>query len=175
MLIAGENLSKLVEQFSICPTDAYDQFSISLRLDAIYFAPKVENTSKIVYNKDNVEGRFEKKKISRSGLTLAPSQAVLGCSAERISMPVGYFGLLQTKGTLARIFCTVHVCDGQVEPGFSGKITFEIVNLGPFHVNISTNDNIAQLFVFSCSTNSTPIYSGRYNGADGPTLMRPML
>lgn len=172
MMVVGENLRRLMEQLSISGDSSFDDFSISLSLDHNYYAPKGGVTRPIDYNRQDVDDFFESKKISKSGLTLGPSHAVIACSHERISIPLGYFGLLQTKGSLARLFCSIHMCDGQIEPGFNGRITFEIVNTGPFAIRLFPKDNIAQLFIFTCSTSNTRAYNGRYNSADGPTLMR---
>ena len=174
MMIVGENLRRLVDQFHICSANSFDQFSISLTLDYTYFAAKEGLERPINYNREAVDDCFDVKKITGKGLVLKPRDSIIACSSEHVTIPLGYFGLLQTKGSLARLFCTVHMCDGQIEPGFKGKITFEIVNLGPFLVRLLAKDNIAQLFIFSCSTSNSRSYEGRYFNADGPTLMKPV-
>ncbi|WP_428981187.1 dCTP deaminase domain-containing protein [Marinomonas rhodophyticola] len=40
-------------------------------------------------------------------------------------MPNNKFGLVQTKGSIARGFISVHMSDGQVDPGYKGKVTLE--------------------------------------------------
>jgi len=82
---------------------------------------------------------------------------------------LGYFGLVQTKGSLARLFVSVTCCDGQIEPGYNGKVTFEMVNLGPNIVKIPIGAKIAQTYVVRCSSRVTPAYAGKYQGATGPT------
>jgi deoxycytidine triphosphate deaminase len=87
-------------------------------------------------------------------------------------MPKGYMGLIQTKGSLARLFVMVQCSDAQVDPGYEGHLTFEICNLGDFVVNIKRGSKVAQLFLLKCSTRDIDGYNGRYQGATGPTVPR---
>ena len=102
-------------------------------------------------------------------LVLSPRQAVLACSKEFVKMPKGYMGLLQTKGSLARLFISVHCSDGQVEPGFEGRVTFEICNMGNATVKILNGAPIAQMFIFKTSSNKVA-YNGKYCHSQKPTI-----
>jgi len=105
-------------------------------------------------------------------LTIEPGKQVLAASDGIFKMPLGYFGIVQTKGTLARLFVTATCNDGQVEPGFDGFITLEIVNLSPWKISIPLKETVAQLFIFKCSSTITKKYQGRYANTSrlGPTL-----
>jgi len=83
-----------------------------------------------------------------------------------------HIGFIQTKGTIARGFVTVHLCDGQIEPGYNGRITLELVNLSSFSYILRPNTPIAQLFLCQLSEEVVSDYSGRYQFASGPTAMR---
>jgi dCTP deaminase len=111
--------------------------------------------------------------IGNDGFILPPMGTVLGCSEETVAMPLSFMGFVQTKGSLARGFLCVQLSDGQIDPGFQGKITFEIVNLGQFYFKLRTGMPIAQLFIHKLSAPVEPGYAGRYQGAGGPTPMRP--
>lgn len=84
-------------------------------------------------------------------------------------------GFVQTKGSLARLFVTVQCCDAQIDPGFKGNITFEIVNLGPLRVKLRVDQEIAQLFIVKTTTKYVTLYQGRYQDADGPTHFKKKL
>lgn len=88
-------------------------------------------------------------------------------------MPAGYFGLLQTKGSLARLFVSLTCTDGQVEPGYKGKITFEVCNHSLFNINIKPKQKVGQLFIFKTSTKDVKLYNGKYQDAQGPTFQKP--
>ena len=102
---------------------------------------------------------------------LKPGQAILACSNESVKIPAGYIGFLQTKGSLARLFITVHCCDGQIEPGFEGRVTFELCNIGNLNVKLLPNSPVAQLYIFKTSSDKSK-YNGKYNNSDKPTYSK---
>ena len=76
--------------------------------------------------------------------------------------------LLQTKGSLARLFVSINSADGQIDPGYEGKITFEIYNASDFKINIKPGQAVGNLYLFKTST-AVPPYEGRYANAKIPT------
>ncbi len=111
--------------------------------------------------------------IGSDGYVSFPSGCCLLASTEEIvEMPLDLMGFIQTKGTIARGFVTVHLCDGQIDPGFQGNVTLELVNLSPFAYRLKPGMPIAQLFLHKLSTPLSAGYEGRYQMASGPTSMR---
>lgn len=171
MVIVGQQLLALNKQHKIVQRELVlpdEDFSLNLSLDSLVRRYKVSN-GEVIYGQELPPDFTTEEKIRDAYLTLEPSCAVLGCSVEVVSMPLGYFGLVQTKGSLARLFVSVTCCDGQIEPGYAGKVTFELVNLGPNIVKIPVGAKIAQAYVLRCSSRLTPGYAGRYQNAKGPT------
>lgn len=171
-LIVGENLRQLNGSLNICPVDRYDVYSLKLCLSGTVFFPIVSNDNIIDYNSDDADSHYEQKELSNEGLLLNPNDCVLCCSSEYVKMPCGIFGLVQTKGSLARLFVSVQQTDAQIEPGFEGAITFEIKNNSPHRIRLKKNDNIAQLFLFLCTTDNAPAYNGRYSRKNYPTIKK---
>lgn len=168
-LVVGENLRQLSAFHGICPEENYDVFSLRLTLSPDIFLPN-NLDSEIDYA--NAEGAdfYEKSMISAEGIVLGAGDCILACSHEQVSIPLGFFGNVQTKGSLARLFVSVHQTDCQIEPGFQGAITFEISNNSKHKIRLRRYDNIAQLFIWTCTTDNTPPYRGRYAGSKIPTL-----
>lgn len=171
MIITEINLHELVEQYDIVPNSSIDQFSITLHLSDTIREYNFQPDHIVTYgermnNVDIVTKEITNEYILRAG------HAILACSSENVNIPQGYIGLLQTKGSLARLFVTVHCCDGQIESGFSGHITFEICNIGPLNVRLLPNVPVAQMFIFKCSSDKE-IYNGQYNKSDTPTFSNP--
>lgn len=172
MLIIDENLKQLMSANEICDIALYDQFSISIKLGESFYEPK-RNVKKVIYNVEPKPTElFSEKKVIDDKLILEPGGSVIACSKDLYKIPLKYFGLVQTKGTLARLFIQATCNDGQVEPGFEGYITLEITNLSPWMVEIPKSSKIAQLFIYQCSTSVSEGYSGRYavSSKNGPTL-----
>ena len=178
MFVVGENLKALVEQHAVVDNPhSFDHSSLSLRLarQVKVLEPPADNDRSIVYGDDIPESWIKNKEIPDHGYLLKPYDCVLACSIERINIPLGYLGFVQTKGSLARLFVTVHCCDAQIDPGFKGNVTFEIVNLGPLRVKLRVEQEVAQLFIAKTTTKAVVPYTGRYQDADGPTQFRKKL
>lgn len=168
MIVVSENLKGLIEQTSLVPLTALDEFSITLTLSKDIVRLDVPNGQEVVYG-TTVPKECIKEEMLTDALVLSPRQAVLACSKEFVKMPKGYMGLLQTKGSLARLFISVHCSDGQVEPGFEGRVTFEICNMGNATVKILNGAPIAQMFIFKTSSNKVA-YNGKYCRSQKPTI-----
>jgi deoxycytidine triphosphate deaminase len=172
MLIISKNLHALVTTSGLCDPALIEDFSIKLRLGRrIRKVLRSPAARPITYNVPyDANAYFEPEEELTRGLLLNPGDNVLACSEHRYALPRGYFGLVQTKGSLARLFVSVTCNDGQIEPGFKGRITLELTNHGRFPVQFSVGDNIAQLFLFRCSMEAPEPYAGRYADAEGPTI-----
>lgn len=174
MIVVGENLKGLIRRARMCNEDAFDEYSITLKLDEIIFEPIKEIGKPIRYGTHSVEDYYKEKKLKAGDLTLKPGDCVLACSNQEIKMPLGYIGFVQTKGTLARMFVSAHCADSQIEPGFEGKVTLELINNSPFEIIIPVGSAIAQIYITRCSTDNCKPYSGKYKNCQKPTLPLPI-
>lgn len=174
MLVVGEALRELCREHEVTSdVSGVELFSIPLTLGAT--AKRYRESNEPLSVAQNVrEADVEDLDLRHQPLVLLPGGGVIGCTAETISMPSGFLGLVQTKGTIARFLVQATCCDGQVEPGYSGKVTLEIVNFNPRPISIPALTPIAQLFVFKTSPKNGDAYRGRYQHADGPTLPMPV-
>jgi deoxycytidine triphosphate deaminase len=157
----------------MCTLDLFDETSLSLKLDSVIFRTKKNQNNTIRYGLHSVSEYFIEETLETGELLLKPGECVLACSNQSISMPLGYMGFVQTKGTLARMFVSAHCTDSQVEPGFSGKITLELMNFSPFEIIIPVGSAVAQLFITRCSTDNCNPYTGKYNQSEKPTIPLP--
>ena len=170
MVITEVNLKELMEQYQIAPIGCYDTFSITLHLSRFISKYCCSGNNVITYGQKVNDDELIDEEITDEYI-LKPGQAILACSNERIKMPEGYIGFLQTKGSLARLFITAHCCDGQIEPGFEGCVTFELCNMGDLNVKLLPYSPIAQLFVFKTSSYNEK-YNGKYSNSDKPTYSK---
>ena len=173
MIIVSENLAGIVRSLEICNPSLIEEFSIQVKLDRQIRRLQVptDGLPPIQYGSPiNHAAYFRESEQVAESAVLGPKECVLACSQDAYKMPRGYFGLLQTKGSLARMFVSATANDGQVEPGYSGKITLELINHSPFSVALRPGAIVAQMFIMRCSSDVLKPYSGRYQGATGPTL-----
>jgi len=178
MLIIDKNLSELVRNKKICDQSLIDNACLQIRLsDETYYKFKENKELKVIrYGIDNESRIYETFECidnyenNDSVMILNPGECVLASSLDKYSIPNNVFGLVQTKGSLARIFVQITCNDGQIEPGFTGNITLEITNLSPCIVEIPFKQKIGQLYLFSCSMQSSSPYNGKYANSSEPTL-----
>lgn len=168
MIIVSENLKALVEQKGIAPSAAVDEFSITLSLNKKVIRFDIPEDNVLTYG-STIPDKYKDVIDIDDNYVLKPGQVILACSEEFVKMPRGYMGFLQTKGSLARLFVSVHCSDGQIEPGFEGRITYEICNMGNIAVRLHPGVPVAQLFIFQVSS-KTGSYNGRYNNSMIPTI-----
>ncbi|MEE4071032.1 dCTP deaminase domain-containing protein [Pseudomonas viridiflava] len=173
MIVIDKNLEHLAIQYSICDKSLFDEFSLKIQLSRHYYEPQRDPAQEIVYMAHPGPATlFSERKEIAQNLVLLPGEQVITCSSHHYKIPLDYFGLVQTKGTLARLFVQVTCNDGQVEPGFEGFITLEIVNLSPWTIKIPAGADIAQMYLLKCSSTASEPYHGRYaeEAKKGPTL-----
>jgi hypothetical protein len=101
---------------------------------------------------------------------LAPGSSVLACTKETVDVPCSVIGWISTKGNIARGFLTAHLCDGQIDPGYKGRITLELVNHGPLKIELRPGMPIANLYLYRL-TQSSKGYDGAFWGSNRPTAM----
>ena len=104
---------------------------------------------------------------------LHPRELVLGCTVERIELPDDLFALLEGKSSLGRIGVIIHATAGQVHPGWKGRLTLELSNVGKLPVALYPGMEIAQIAFGRLSTPADKPYGhkglkSRYQGARGP-------
>ena len=171
-MITSLNLEQLAAQYDICNKILVDDYSIRLQLGTSYYEP-LANQDPVVYGSHpEPSSLFSEKKQIRQHLTLHAGKSVITATKHQYKIPLDYFGLVQTKGTLARLFVSTTCNDGQIEPGFDGFITLELINHSPWTIHIPIASDIAQMYLFKCASPAQKPYSGRYAtiAKQGPTI-----
>lgn len=167
MIIVGDNLKQLVEQTELIDIGSIDQFSFTLHLHNVIRRYRLPEHTMLDYNVPIKEEWIEDVELDDEYI-LNPNDAILACSEEYVKMPLGFIGFLQTKGSLARLFVIAHCCDGQIEPGFEGRITLEICNVGPHPIKIHVGQPVSQMFIHEVSSKMLS-YNGKYKYSEKPT------
>lgn len=110
----------------------------------------------------------------RQGYELRPGAFILGCTLERVRIPNGYQGFIETKGDVARAGLQVHNGDGHVDPGSDHVLTLEITNLNSIPVVLYPGLFICQLFIHQLSSPACANIAGNTSGSkDRPFISRP--
>jgi dCTP deaminase len=97
-------------------------------------------------------------------LPLFPGQFVLAEIQEYIGLPSTLIGKLEGKSTLARDGLVVENA-GYVDPGWTGKLTLELYNLGPATLILRRGQPICQIRFETLTTPAFRLYGHRDLGS----------
>lgn len=175
MFIVGENLKELVKQHEIVK-DIRDvsETCIELKLNRkIKRICKADGIDILRYGERIPSECILEEDIFETGLTIKSKEALLACSYQSVHIPQGYMGIVQTKGSLARMFVFAQCSDFQVDSGFKGYITFEFYNASDFDIYIQCGQKVVNLYILSASDKNIIPYQGKYSGFLEPTIQFP--
>lgn len=102
-----------------------------------------------------------------------PGEFALASTYETIKLPKHLVGRVEGRSSIGRLGVTVHVTAGYIDPGFHGKITLEISNIGKMPIAIYPKQRICQI-VFETMTSPAkrpyghPERDSKYMGQNGP-------
>lgn len=78
------------------------------------------------------QDRWIKHTCGESGYLLKPGEFILGCTEEFFNIPPEMEAVFQLKSSRGREGFE-HVLSGYIDPGFSGRLTLELVNVNRYH------------------------------------------
>lgn len=89
---------------------------------------------------------------------------VIGKTAEEVTLSNALAGWIEGKSSLARFGVIVHLTAPKIDPGYSNKITLEIMNLSHFRIYLSPMMEIAALSIERLGRPAVEQYQGRFSG-----------
>ena len=134
----------------------YNTVSVDLQLSSCIYTPKesaksltfrlsqdinVTSTLDLVYDECTIPG---------TGFNLEPNKFILGSTVEHVSLPLMDNGLsarIEGRSSAARLGLIVHFTAPTIHAGFSGRITLEMINLGPAIITLHPNTYVCQLIL----------------------------
>ncbi|MFH0837359.1 MAG: dCTP deaminase [Candidatus Aenigmatarchaeota archaeon] len=99
----------------------------------------IDNTEKIIVNEGDT-------------FMLHPGEFILGHIKEKISIPDDLAAYVDGQSSLGRIGMVVHITAGFVDPGYHGKLTLEMTNVGKLPILIHPGMKICKLVLFKLSS-----------------------
>src|SRR3989344_932666 len=76
---------------------------------------------------------------------LHPGQFVLGATTEKVCLPNDIAARIDGRSRLGRLGLVIHSTAGHIDPGFCGRITLEITNIGKLPIILKKNLCVCQL------------------------------
>lgn len=132
-----------------------------------------EYGNKIIDTKFPGEGIILKPNKDGS-YTLYPGEFYLGHTAEKAGSNI-YQPSIETRSSLARLGCMVHLCAGYGEPGFvDSQWTLEIVVFGQYPLKLWPGTRVCQI-LFDEVQGPIKKYEGKYKGQNGARLSKGLI
>lgn len=104
--------------------------------------------------------------------TLFPGEVILATTAEYIHLPRDVVCDLKLKSSLGRLWLN-HSLSGWIDCNFSGQVTLELQNLGPYPRRLTAGMRVAQLVFLGMESAPEVAYGeggkGHYQGQRGAT------
>ncbi|MHA1606713.1 MAG: dCTP deaminase [Candidatus Freyarchaeota archaeon] len=170
------------ERLVITPLISKDQISASsvdVRLGTEFIITKRTKYSLLDPAQENIESEIEQyqEKIHvpfGEKLILRPHQLILGSTLEYIKLPrdlIGYVIGRSSWGRLGLIIATATL----VNPGYTGTLTLELINLGEADIALYPGSRIAQLVIHELSEIEEGYMQkplAKYVGSTGPEFSK---
>lgn len=107
---------------------------------------------------------------------LHPGEFALGSTRERVVIPPDLVARVEGRSSIGRLAVVVHATAGFVDPGFDGRITLELSNLGRLPVKLYPGMRISQIVLDQLSSPAERPYGpgrgSKYQGQTGPVTSR---
>jgi dCTP deaminase len=152
--------------------------SVDLRLASTFVTYRLPHVPCIdARNPRVVEEYTETLTIAEGdGFVLQPGEFALGSTLEWVRVPDDLVARVEGRSSIGRLAVVVHATAGFIDPGFEGRITLELSNLGRCAVKLYPGMRISQV-VFHTMTSPAerpygPARGSKYQGQEGPVPSR---
>ncbi len=110
------------------------------------------------------------KLSSNKPFIVHPGEFVLGATKEVIGIDNTLCSRIDGKSSIGRLGIVVHSTAGHVNPGWKGRLTLEISNIGRIPVLLYPGMNICQLVFEKLTSEAESLYKkkGKYTNQKGP-------
>lgn len=129
-------------------------------------------------DKSDIESYMESFHITdKEPFIIHPGEFALATTFERVKLPDNLVARVEGRSSMGRLGITMHVTAGYIDPGFCGKITLEISNIGKMPVALYPGQRVCQI-VFETMTSPAekpyghPDRDSKYMGQTRPETSR---
>ena len=177
VVLSDRDVRKLIEEGKIViePVDLEKQLmpvGIDLRLGNEFRIFRISYKSHIDPSKDGIVELTELVHVNDGEpFIIHPGEFVLGVTKEYIKLPNNIMARIDGRSSLGRLGIVVHSTAGHVDPGFEGKLTLEITNIGKLPVALFPGMKFCSLIFEKISSPVEREYKkfGKYAGQKLPT------
>ncbi|MGD0690681.1 MAG: dCTP deaminase [Candidatus Bathyarchaeia archaeon] len=103
-------------------------------------------------------------KVEQNGsFLIMPNELVEGITEETLTLPSTLSGRIEGRSRFARLGLLIHLSSGFIQPGSTGKVVLEILNVSPLPLALHPGTAICQVIIEEArgATKYTGIFSGQ--------------
>ncbi|MBE6488148.1 MAG: dCTP deaminase [Methanosphaera stadtmanae] len=106
-----------------------------------------------------------------------PGEFTLATTYETVCLPDDIVARVEGRSSMGRLGITMHVTAGYIDPGFEGKITLEISNIGKMPVALYPGQRVCQIVFETMTSPANKPYGhedrdSKYMGQKGPQVSK---
>ncbi|MDE1860845.1 MAG: dCTP deaminase [Candidatus Micrarchaeota archaeon] len=178
MILSDRDIKRYMRsgKIKITPCDIKEQLKpigVDLRLGDTFKVFKITHKSHVDLAEKNYEPDTDTVKV-HPGKTfvLHPDEFVLGITKEYVELPKDLMAHIDGRSSLGRLGIGVHSTAGHVDPGYRGRLTLEISNIGKLPISIVPGMRFCCLIFETLSSPVEKGYRGKYFGTTAPGTSR---
>lgn len=180
MLLSDRDIRKEIEQgrIKVDPLDLEKQLmavGLDLSLGNEFVMFNTSHRSHIDTSNYSPEEHLGKVMVKDGErFIIHPGEFVLGITKEHVELPEDMAGRIDGRSSLGRLGIIVHSTAGHCDPGFRGKLTLEITNIGKLPIAIYPGMKFCSLLFERLSSPTDKPYhtKGKYAGQQSPLPSR---
>lgn len=181
MILRDTELRGLVERGAVAPVDdpavQIQPASIDLRLHEQFVTFPRRPAAPIRTDALHVPAACMHTVRAPGGLDLAPGEFCLAQTIEYVRIPPDFAARVEGRSSLGRLGLAVHITAGFIDPGFEGRITLELHNVGFATLRLVPGTRISQIVFHRMSGPAELPYGlrrgSKYQGQSSPEPARP--
>lgn len=146
-----------------------DEFKVFKVVRKPYIDPK---------DPEDIASYMESTKVEPGeAFIIHPNEFALATTNEYVKVPDDLVARVEGRSSMGRLGITMHVTAGFIDPGFEGKITLEISNIGSMPVALYPGQRVCQIVFETMTTPSEvpyghPTRNSKYMGQVKPESSR---
>ena len=128
-----------------------------------------EKTRDVLHIRENADYRETTRsvRLTRKGsFLIMPNELVQGVTEETLSLPATLSGRIEGRSRFARLGLLIHLSSGFIQPGSTGRVVLEILNVSPLPLALHPGTAICQVIIEE-AVGATK-YSGSFAGQTAP-------
>jgi dCTP deaminase len=101
-----------------------------------------------------------------SSFLIMPNELVQGITEETLTLPETLSGRIEGRSRFARLGLLIHLSSGFIQPGSTGKVVLEILNVSPLPLALHPGTAICQVIIEEAV--GATAYRGVFSGQSAP-------